>query len=147
MTWLPMPYSKVSAGRNAMLSILPLLTPGPAPWEAGDGREELRPLNYPSPGLLSTAAVSRGWGGRGGGGKRPTSLSPASLTHSRGPEQSSSPAPPRATLFFLIFLLFLFFLCFSKCLDSVPLKSFSLPILLLFNFVFCFRSDSPYDAI
>lgn len=86
-------------------------------------------------------------GGAGGGGKRPTSLSPASLTHSRGPEQSSWPAPPRATLFFLIFLLFLFFLCFSKCLDSVPLKSFSLPILLLFNFVFCFRSDSPYDAI
>lgn len=64
MTWLPMPYSKVSAGRNAMPTVHPSSAHSrpQRPGRQEVGREELRPLNYPSPGLLSTAAVSRFWG-------------------------------------------------------------------------------------
>lgn len=67
------------------------------------GREELRPLNYPSPGLLSTAAVSRGWGGRGWG-REATNFSEPRLPHAQPGSRAeflASPAPRHAVLSYI----------------------------------------------
>lgn len=64
------------------------------------GREELRPLNYPSPGLLSTAAVSRGWGGGG----EATNVSEPRLPHAQPGSRAeflASPAPRHAVLSYI----------------------------------------------
>lgn len=99
MTWLPMPYSKESAGRNAMPSIS---LGAPASWEAGGGARRAQAPELPLSGFIIRSRCFSGVGGWGG--REATNVSEPRLPHAQPGSRAeflASPALRHAVLSYI----------------------------------------------